>query len=94
MTNLCKCGHESGQHTDFTFTGVGECQMPGCKCKKFEPQEVFPHEPKKTFGDYNQETGDAKCKEMGIEPQEDKIPENIKEELDKLKVFKGVLNEN
>ncbi len=34
----CKCGHESGQHTDFTFTGVGECQMPDCTCKKFEAQ--------------------------------------------------------
>ncbi len=33
---ICKCGHESGQHTDFTFTGVGECQMPDCTCKKFE----------------------------------------------------------
>ena len=32
------------------------------------------------------------CKKF--EPQDDEIPENIKEELDKLKVFKGVLNEN
>jgi len=57
---ICKCGEYKGAHID------GLCPSAKDYGKKFEAQEVFPHEPKKTFGDYNQETGDIKCEEMGI----------------------------
>ena len=60
---ICKnCGFVEGRHSDKDSMYFDKRKS----CEKFELQEVFPYNPKKTFGDYNQETGDIKCKEMGI----------------------------